>query len=190
MGTHPTFSPSTGPASSYSPKTTDETDSSVGGTVVPHVNVQGGNTVAVKVDNSGVTQPVSGTVNPSAFTPVPATAVALTVGPTATTAPVALPATAGATVYRIRNSASSSSAVAWRLQATTPGIAPVVPTAYSSAGTGGAVGDKQIDPGAVEVFGLTAAQQTAAAAGTLYLSAITPAGGSATITVSLGTAGL
>jgi hypothetical protein len=59
MSNHPTFSPSTGPLIAYQPKTTDESDQSVGGAIVPHVNVQGGNEVAVKVDNSGVVQPVT-----------------------------------------------------------------------------------------------------------------------------------
>lgn len=122
------------------------------------------------------------------FVPLPNATTGLTVGPTATTAPIAL-ATVTASTYRVRNAASSASPAAWRLATTNTGQAAVMPVAASTAGTGGTVGDKTIDPGGVEVFALTAAQQTAIAAGTLYLSAITPAGGSATIYVTPGVAG-
>lgn len=154
----------------------------------------------ISVGNFPATQPVSATslplptgaataANQQPFLPIAGATVALTVGPTATTAPVALPAHAAA-VYRIHNAAASASPVAWRLQTATPGTAPVMPTAYSTAGTGGTVGDKTIDPGGIEIFALAADQQTAIAAGTLYLSAVTPAGGSAAIYVTPGAAGL
>lgn len=119
------------------------------------------------------------------FAPIRGTTVALTVNATATVAPVALPVCT-ATSYRVRNPTTSNSAVTWTLAAntTTP---PVIPTAYTAAGTGGVVGDNTLDPGGVEVIGLTAAQQVAIAAGTLYLSAICPASGSATLIITPGT---
>ena len=131
---------------------------------------------------------LAGVLAISNFAPIPGATVALTVGPAATTAPVALPANTAA-LYRIRNAPGSQSAAAWRLQTTTPGTAPVAPVPYSTAGTGGTPGDKMIDPGGVEIFALTQAQQAALLAGTLYLSAITPSGGSATIYVTPGTRG-
>lgn len=119
----------------------------------------------------------------SAFQPVAAATVALTVGPASTAAPIAL-AAATASAVRVRNASISASPVAWRM--TTTATAAVLPGAYSSAGTGGTAGDNMIDPGGVEIFGLTVAQQAALAAGTLYLAAITPSGGSATIYVTPG----
>ena len=123
-----------------------------------------------------------------AFLPIPNTTIALTVGPTATTAPVALPACA-ATVYRFRNASASASPAHWRL-AVSPGTTALVPTAYTAAGTGGTVGDKGMDPANVEIYTLSPTQQAAIATGTLMLSAITPAGGSATIYLTPGTSGL
>lgn len=120
------------------------------------------------------------------FVPVPGATVALTAGPTATTAPVALPAVVAST-YRARNPATSASPVAWRLGPSA--VVAATPTPYAVAGTGGAVGDKALDSGGVEVFSLTAAQQASLAAGSLYLSAITPAGGSATLYFTPGVAG-
>lgn len=144
--------------------------------------------VPLSVDGTGQAAPAT-SGSTSAFLPIAAATVALTVGPTATTAPVALAANT-ASVYRIRNASTSASPAAWRLQTATPGTAPTVPTAYTTAGTGGTAGDKMIDPGGVEVYSLSAAQQTAIAAGTLYLSAITAAGGSATIYVTPGVSGV
>lgn len=122
----------------------------------------------------------------SPFMPGVATkTVALTVSATSTAAPVALPAMSGVGAYRIRNASSSTSAVAWVLSTSSSAVA-TFPTAYSTAGTGGVVGDKSIDPGGCEIFALSAAQQAALAAGTLYLAAVCPAGGSATIYVTTG----
>lgn len=125
------------------------------------------------------------------FRPIGLATVRLTVGPTATTAgsmPVALASVipvGWATSYRIRVSSSSTSPVAFILTTDNTKTA-VFPTAFTATGSGGTRGDKVLDAGAVEVFGLTALQQNALAAGTLYISAVTPAGGSADITVTPG----
>lgn len=124
-------------------------------------------------------------VDAAVFAPVRGATVALTAGPTPTAAPVALPACA-ATSYRVRNAAGSASPIAWTLSISAATV-PALPAAYGVSGTGGAPGDKTIDPGGVEVIGLTAGQQAALAAGALYLSAVCPAGGSATLTITPGT---
>ncbi len=121
------------------------------------------------------------------FQPVRGASVGLSVGPAATGTPVALP-TCAATSYRVRNAATSASPVTW-IMSTSAANVPTIPGAYSTAGTGGSPGDKTIDPGGVEVIGLSAAQQAALAGGTLVLSAICPTGGSALLTVSPGTGG-
>lgn len=121
------------------------------------------------------------------FQPIRGQSVALTVGPGATAAPVAL-AAATATSYRVRNAATSASAATWILSAKTTDV-PTIPTPYAATGAGGSPGDKTIDPGGVETVGLSAAQQTALAAGTLYFSAVCPPGGSAVLTVTPGNGG-
>ena len=113
--------------------------------------------------------------------------VALTVGSSVTATPVALPAMT-ATSYRVRNAANATAAATWILSANTTDT-PIIPVPYGTNGTGGATGDKSIDPGGVEIIGLTTAQQTALAAGTLYLSALCPAGGSAILSVTPGNGG-
>lgn len=110
--------------------------------------------------------------------------VALIVSTSATTAPVALPALS-ATSYRVRIDASSGATIYWTVS-TSSATAPVIPTAYSAAGTGGSAGTKGIDPGGIELFGLTPAQQAALAAGTLYLSAISTTAGKLWITLGTG----
>lgn len=121
------------------------------------------------------------------FAPVPARTVSVQVGPSATGAAVALPACAAAS-YRIRNAADSASPAAWTV-GTSAAAAAAMPVAYGTAGTGGVPGDPAIDPGGVEVIGLSGPEQAALAAGTLYLSAICPAGGSATLDVTPGMGG-
>ena len=121
----------------------------------------------------------------STFAPINGKTVALLVGPVATTAPVALPPCEGSS-YRVHNAASSASPVTWKIS-TSNAMTPTIPTAYSTAGAGGTPGDKSIEPGGVETIGLTQDQQVALAAGTLYLSAICPAAGSATISITPGT---
>ena len=139
----------------------------------------------VPVDGSGVTQPVSGSLIEQPFLPVGTKTISLVVAPAVTTAPVALP-TATATSVRVRNQATSASPVAFLLSTANTNFA-ALPTAYTSAGTGGVVGDMMIDPGGVEIVSLSAAQQTAIAAGTLYLSAICAASGSGTLFITSGT---
>ena len=134
-------------------------------------------------DASGL--PVAATPPALPFTPISGATVAVTVGPAATSPSIALAAST-ATSYRVRNAAASASPVAFKL-ATSSTATPALPVPYSASGAGGTVGDKMIDPGGVEIIGLSAAQQAALAAGTLYLSAITPAGGSATLYITLGT---
>lgn len=125
------------------------------------------------------------------FRPIAGATKSVTVGPTATAAG-SLPLAANgvipagtATSYRVRNAAASASPVTWILT-TDPTKTPVIPTPAAADGTGGAAGDKTIDPGSVEIISLSAAQQTALAAGTLYLSAVTPAGGSAVLSITPG----
>ena len=116
-------------------------------------------------------------LNTAVFTPLrktdnTAATIRLTVGTIATPAGVlTLPPVAGANSYRVRNAAASQSPIAFILT-TDNSKAAAVPVAYTTAGTGGSTGDKMIDPGAVEVIGLSTAQQSALAAGTLYLSAV------------------
>ena len=128
--------------------------------------------------------PVS--VNP--FAPLRPQTYTLTAGPTATAPPVQLPALAGATSYRARNPIGSASPITWVL-ATASTTAPAIPVAYSTAGVGGTAGDKTIDPGGVETFCLSAAQQAALAAGTLYWSAVTPTSGSGSLSITFGNGG-
>lgn len=132
--------------------------------------------------------PAASPVSVTPFTPLRPQTYTLAVGPTATTAPVTLPALAGATSYRVRNPTASASPITWVL-ATANTAVPTVPAAFSTAGTGGTAGDKTIDPGGVETFALTAAQQTALAAGTLYWAAITSSGGSGTLSITFGNGG-
>jgi hypothetical protein len=125
------------------------------------------------------------------FRPIPGATKSVTAGPVATTAGAlslaangVIPAGA-ATSYRVRNAASSPSPITWIL--TTSGTAtPAIPTPAAADGTGGTLGDKTIDPGSVEVISLSVAQQTALAAGTLYLSAVTPSGGSGVLSITPG----
>ena len=176
MGTHPTFAPSTGPNGAYQPKTTDESDVSVAGGVVPHVNAQ----------QSGAWVTIQ-----APFRPIPLMTKSVTVGPTATAAGSLPLAAAGAipagtaTSYRVRNPSASTSAITWILT-TDNTKTPVIPTPYAADGTGGTLGDKTIDPGSVEVISLSAAQQTALAAGTLYISAVTPSAGSGILSITPG----
>lgn len=139
-------------------------------------------------------QPFGNTVNPfviQAFRPAQGATVVLTVGPTATpagTLPLAASGTfqAGSvTSFRVRNATTSASPITFVLTTSNTATA-TLPTAYSTSGTGGTVGDVTIDPNNTEYFGLTAAQQAALAAGTLYLSAVAPGGGSGTLTITLG----
>ncbi len=109
----------------------------------------------------------------------------LTVGPTATAAPVALGPLAAVSSYRVRNPAASASPITWTLS-TSNATAPVIPTPYSTAGTGGSSGNQTIDAGGVEVFALTLEQKAALAAGTLYLRATTPPAGSGTLSITFG----
>jgi hypothetical protein len=118
------------------------------------------------------------------FVPVPGATVGLIVSAVPTVAPVAL-VVAVASSYRIRNPATSPSPVTWLLS-TSQGAGAVLPIAYSAAGISGTPGNESIDPGKVEIVGLTPAQQAALAAGTLYLSAVCPAGGSATLFLTPG----
>ena len=113
--------------------------------------------------------------------------VSVQVGPAATGAAIALPACAAAS-YRIRNAASSASPATWTV-GTSAAAAAAIAVAYSAAGTGGAPGDPAIDPGGVEVIGLSGPEQAALAAGALYLSAVCPAGGSALLDVTPGVGG-
>ena len=128
---------------------------------------------------------LSGVIATAVFAPIRGATVALTVGPAATSSPVALSPNI-ATTYRVRNASSSASSVTWTLSTSSTTV-PVIPTPNGVNGTGGTPGDKTIDPGGVELIGLTTAQQNALANGTLYLSAICPAGGSAVLTVTPGT---
>lgn len=132
--------------------------------------------------------PAAPPMSVSPFAPLRPQTYTLTVGPAATAAPVQLPAVAGATSYRARNPIASASPITWVL-ATANTTVPTIPAAFSTAGTGGGAGDKTIDPGGVETFALSAAQQTALAVGTLYWSAITPAGGSGTLSITFGNGG-
>lgn len=125
------------------------------------------------------------------FRPIPGTTISVTAGQTATgagklplAASGAIPA-GTATSYRVRNPAASASPITWILT-TDPAKVPVIPTPYAADGTGGTAGDKTMDPGSVEVISLSPAQQAALAAGTLYLSVITPAGGSGVLSVTPG----
>lgn len=128
---------------------------------------------------------------PQPFAVSPTSTITLTVGPTATPAGALALAPANkfpvgsVTSYRIRNSAASASPVAWILT-TSNTTAATLGTAYTTSGTGGTLGDALIDPNNTEYIGLTVAQQTALAAGTLYLSAVTPASGSATLSITPG----
>lgn len=121
------------------------------------------------------------------FAPIPGTTVSLNAGASATAAPVLLPA-CNASSYRVRNAAQSASAVAWRL-GTSSGTAALLPIAAGSDGTGALPGDLALDVGAVEVIGLTGDEQAALAAGTLRVSAVCPAGGSAILSVTPGVGG-
>lgn len=130
------------------------------------------------------------TTSQYAFRPLPQSTVSVAAGPTATGAGKLPLSAAGipagtATAYRVRNANNSQSPITWILT-TDPTKVPVIPTPYAADGTGGTVGDKTIDPGSVEIVGLTAAQQTALAAGTLYLSAITPGGGAGVLSITPG----
>lgn len=117
----------------------------------------------------------------TSFIPVDRKAISLTVGTSTTTAAVALPA-CSAQSLRIVNDGTVK--VHYRLGASN--VAAVIPTTYTTAGTGGAVGDPGIPPSAAEVFGLTDAQQVLLAAGTLYIAAIASAAGTITITPGTG----
>lgn len=118
------------------------------------------------------------------FAPIRGTTITLSVASSSTGSAIALPA-CSASSYRARNAAASTSPIAWTLNA---GVAthPVMPAPYDETGSGGSAGDIALDPGSVEVFGLDSEQQAALAAGALYLSAICPPGGSATLSITPG----
>lgn len=125
------------------------------------------------------------------FRPIPGTTVCVTAGPTPTGAgklPLAangVIAQGAATSYRVRAPGTNGSQVTWILT-TDATKTPNIPTPYAADGTGGTAGDKSMDAGSVEVMGLTVAQQTSLAAGTLYLSVVTPSGGSGVLCVTPG----
>jgi hypothetical protein len=157
MGTHPTFAPTTGPATSYSPKTTDESDSSLGGTVVPHVNVQqasGATPIAVSgqvavgaapisaplsvagVDGGGLKRHVLLDTDGTTVTRVRGAGVgaltAVPAGSTNGTALGTLPATAkGARLYL-----PTGASVTYTIAASAPGSAPSATFTVSASTTG------------------------------------------------------
>lgn len=162
-------------------------------------------TIVVQSDSTGTTistVPPTGAAIPenalpvvqAPFRPIAGASKSVTAGPTATAAGSLPLAAAGVlaagtvTSYRVRNAASSASPITWIL-ATSNTATPTIPTPAAADGTGGTLGDKSIDPGSVEIFSLTAAQQTALAAGTLYLTAVTPSGGSGVLTITPGNGG-
>lgn len=128
------------------------------------------------------------------FRPISGATLSVMAGPMATGAGKLPLAASGAIpvgsamAYRVRNSGSSASPITWILSTDATKI-PVIPTPAAADGTGGVLGDKTIDPGGVEVVGLSADQQTALAAGTLYLSAVTPTGGSGVLSITPGVGG-
>lgn len=99
----------------------------------------------------------------------------MVVGTTKTTTPKALPAVTGATSVRVRYAGSSASATSFML-ATDPAKVAVIPVPWDLTGSNGILGDKTMDPGTAECFGLSAAQITALAAGTLYPTGLCPVG--------------
>lgn len=134
------------------------------------------------------------TVVEQPFRPLPGATRSIAAGPVATAAGALPLAAAGsiptgaATSYRVRNAQGSASAITWLLTADAAGT-PTIPAPAGRDGAGGTPGDATLDPGGVEIVALTAAQQAALAAGTLYLSAITPAGGSGTLSITPGVGG-
>ena len=86
----------------------------------------------------------------------------------------------------MRNAQSSASAITFVLT-TDAARTPAIPAPAAQDGAGGMPGDETVDPGGVEIVGLSPAQQAALAAGTLYLSAVTPAGGSGILSITPGT---
>lgn len=127
------------------------------------------------------------------FGPIGASALGINrtaVNPAAATTSKALPMqTAGtATSLRIRAPDTNTSPVTFRL-ALNSTDKPVLPISYAPDGTGGTVGDMTFDPGSVEVISLSTAEQTALAAGTLFLSIICPADGAGELITILGNGG-
>ena len=145
----------------------------------------------VLTDDSSTGLTIKGSVIEQPFRPIPASTMAVTASATATGAGK-LPLAAAnvipvgnAVSYRVRNAAGSSSPITWILTTDATKIA-ILAVPYANDGTGGVLGDKTVDPGDVEIVSLSVAQQTALAAGTLYISAITPSGGSGILYITPG----